>query len=88
MLRQSSHARGYGRDWQAFRLYYARNVKAPLCVKCGGVPDSMHDMHLDHVKPLSQGGARLDERNVQWLCSACHEAKTRSESRVATTVTP
>lgn len=36
-------------------------------------------MHLDHIQPLDQGGARLDPLNVQWLCDCHHTDKTNRE---------
>jgi 5-methylcytosine-specific restriction protein A len=30
----------------------------------------------DHIQELSDGGALLDPRNIQLLCSSCHVSKT------------
>lgn len=38
-------------------------------------------MHIDHIIPLSQGGAKYDEDNLAWRCKTCHDAKTRREQR-------
>jgi len=38
-------------------------------------------MVLDHIKPLSAGGERLSDANVQWLCRDCHAAKTAEDER-------
>ena len=34
---------------------------------------------VDHIKPVSQGGAEFDPANLQTLCRRCHMAKTRAE---------
>lgn len=34
---------------------------------------------VDHVRPLKQGGAALDFRNLQSLCAACHGRKSIEE---------
>ena len=58
--------------WQRFRKWY--RAQHPLCEKCGGVG------HLvDHIKEIKDGGALLDENNVQTLCRKCHAGKTMAE---------
>jgi 5-methylcytosine-specific restriction enzyme A len=32
-------------------------------------------MVVDHIEPLSQGGAALDRSNLQVLCHPCHQGK-------------
>ena len=34
---------------------------------------------VDHITPIKDGGATLDERNLQSLCSPCHNSKTAQE---------
>jgi 5-methylcytosine-specific restriction endonuclease McrA len=34
----------------------------------------MSDLHMDHVMPLSKGGAHIDE-NIQLLCQPCNQSK-------------
>ena len=31
---------------------------------------------VDHIRPISLGGGRLDQRNLQALCHSCHSKKT------------
>lgn len=33
----------------------------------------------DHIVEIKDGGEKLDERNVQLLCHACHQRKTARE---------
>ncbi len=47
------------------------------CAQCG-----KHVPHLefDHIVPYFENGIH-DLSNIQWLCHACHQAKTREEMR-------
>ncbi len=72
--RESAHARGYDRTWQALRLMILR--RSPLCVKCG-----QGASQVDHIVPIRRGGARLDPDNLQPLCHSCHSSKTATEDR-------
>lgn len=49
--------------------------KHPLCCKCEADGRVKAATDLDHVVPLSKGGAD-DETNFQSLCSEHHKAKT------------
>jgi 5-methylcytosine-specific restriction endonuclease McrA len=47
----------------------------PLCeirARCNGAPVD----EVDHIMPISKGGARLDRENLQSTCWACHVWKT------------
>jgi 5-methylcytosine-specific restriction protein A len=74
---RSSCKMGYGRGWQRFRLGYLDDN--PICVRClaGGrvVPATV----VDHIVPLSKGGAHMDEANSQSLCKHHHDLKTATE---------
>ena len=45
------------------------------CVKCG----KAGMLSVDHIKPLSHGGAAFEMANLQSMCKDCHWAKTASE---------
>lgn len=49
------------------------------CQQCGKLVD-LHESHLDHVVPITQGGDDSPE-NLQTLCIGCSKAKTQRESR-------
>ena len=51
----------------------------PLCVYCEAYGRVTMANELDHIVPLSRGGAD-DESNLQGLCSPCHKAKTAAEA--------
>ncbi len=72
LLRPTATQRGYDYAWRKLARTY---IKAhPECAWCGG-----RGALVDHVVPLTQGGARLDRANLQTLCRPCHAAKTRAE---------
>lgn len=77
--RGSAASRGYDATWQKFRRWYASTTPA-ICASCG-LAGASRLMHLDHITPLSEGGARLDAGNVQWLCQSCHNAKTAADGQ-------
>ena len=65
------------KEWRAARKHQLENN--PLCAEClkHGVytPATL----VDHIKPIREGGARLDPRNLQSLCWSCHSAKSIEE---------
>jgi len=65
--RGSSSERGYDKTWQRFRKFYLR--RHPICEKC----EDYKDLHVHHIKPINEGGARLDPDNLMTLCRSCHE---------------
>lgn len=78
--RGSSSERGYDAEWQRVRkLVLARDgyecqLRGPRCTR---VADT-----VDHIIPLSAGGARLDPANLQGACRTDNTAKGgRNHSR-------
>ncbi|MGX8703542.1 MAG: HNH endonuclease [bacterium] len=77
----------FGRRAHANTKFYAstawRRVRAryislhPICEICGRAAAEV----VDHIVPINQGGAPLDESNFQALCSTCHNRKSGRESR-------
>lgn len=51
----------------------------PLCVECERQGRITLATQRDHIKPLAEGGLD-DDSNVQGLCEACHDAKSKAES--------
>lgn len=49
----------------------------PICSACGRAIATV----VDHIIPINQGGAPLDERNFQSLCASCHNKKSGHEAR-------
>ena len=80
-----------GRNWQKYAAKYperqafykshawtwARHqqlLREPNCRICGEPASA-----VDHVVPISQGGAELDADNLQSLCRRHHNSKTTNE---------
>ncbi|MDO8616860.1 MAG: HNH endonuclease [Dehalococcoidia bacterium] len=62
----------YGPDWRKVRDAYI--AEHPLCEKCGAPAQQ-----VDHIIPISRGGARLDPAGLESLCRSCHSRKTAQE---------
>lgn len=77
--RQTASQRGYDAKWRRSRNQYL--ATHPYCEdpydRHGGYPPKARE--VDHITPLTEGGARLDPRNAQALCRGCHERKKRRE---------
>lgn len=93
--RESASKRGYDAVWVRFLASYRRccdldaddpNFAEELlrrnrcgeCWKAGR--DNRQWLEYDHIKPLREGGERLDPANVQPLCSHHHKRKTALEN--------
>lgn len=77
--RGSRHDRGYDAAWERFRrMFLSIN---PLCAKCQTAGRVTEATLVHHVRPLEEGGARLDPDNCQALCRPCHERLHRRTSR-------
>ena len=85
--------KGYGldivwekRDYDKLRLRGRKAVERrkrwlyahPLCVTCEAQGRVRAAVELDHIIPLSKGGAD-DESNLAGLCHLCHELKSLAE---------
>jgi 5-methylcytosine-specific restriction enzyme A len=70
--RPGSRQRGYNIEWQKRRAAFLR--AHPNCVVCGAPA-----VEVDHIKPVSLGGAFWDESNWAARCKSCHSAKTMGE---------
>lgn len=72
--RPNAADRGYAADWQRVRL--AVLCDEPLCRPCRAAGRVTEATLVDHVTPLSEGGARLDRSNLEPMCVGCHARKT------------
>jgi 5-methylcytosine-specific restriction protein A len=83
--RPSAAARGYDGTWAIIAKHWLRahplcgerrdgqlHAEDSLCVQRG-------DRHpadcVDHIRPLTAGGARIDPANLQSLCTRCNVLK-------------
>lgn len=60
------------REWRALMASIKRK-RPHCCEQCGRTGTRLFG---DHIQELKDGGAPLDENNVQLLCGSCHTAKT------------
>ena len=84
----SERIRAFYKSPQWVHCRAAYRFAHPFCAECqrNGKMRSMED--VDHIVPLSRGGAPLDPKNLQSLCRKCHLAKTAAESRKRPTRDP
>jgi len=66
------------RDWEKRRNLTKLRFKS-RCAKCGALAE---DGQADHIVPRFLGGDH-SMPNLQWLCSPCHDEKTREERKLA-----
>jgi 5-methylcytosine-specific restriction enzyme A len=76
--RGTSAERGYDAAWRRFRFGYL--AAHPICVFIDH-PYARQDCQtaatiVDHITPLADGGARLDEHNCRSVCVNCHAKLT------------
>lgn len=53
----------------------------PVCSICQEKGRLSEAVEVDHIVPLSDGGAPYDYDNLQSLCHRCHVIKTAEENR-------
>ena len=57
-------------NWK--HIQKAQLAREPACQGCEQAPA----MCVDHVKPITAGGAKRERSNLQSLCRACHDSKS------------
>ena len=62
------------KEWRLLRSWYMKGH--PLCEECLLKGINTAATMVDHIIEIADGGARLDESNLQALCFACHNRKT------------
>ena len=67
-----------GRHWRRVRALYLQ--QHPLCAECQREGRVVAARVVDHIKPINEGGARYDFRNLQGLCDKCHNKKSGREA--------
>lgn len=64
-------------DWQKVRGEVLR--QEPLCRHCSKAGLTVLANVVDHIIPIKHGGAEFNLENLQPLCVACHNKKTKQE---------
>jgi 5-methylcytosine-specific restriction protein A len=72
--RRSAARRGYDQAWRELRASFLQ--QHPMCCVPGCQERAID---VDHIVRIKDGGARLDEHNLQSFCHRHHSVKTRSE---------
>lgn len=65
------------KPWRSARL--AQLQREPLCVECKRAGIITGANVVDHIRPISQGGAKFDPDNLQSMCKPCHDRKSVQE---------
>ena len=65
------------KEWRSVRRYQLEHF--PLCAECLKAGRYTPATLVDHIKPIREGGARLDMANLQSLCWSCHSQKSIEE---------
>lgn len=69
--RATASDRGYDAQWSKARKAYLK--RHPLCEQCESNSKITPAVLVHHIKPIDQGGARLDPNNFMALCRPHHE---------------
>lgn len=84
--KESRQSRGYGAEWEKVRRVVIERAKG-LCEKCQREGRVTAGKEVDHVvskakaKAMGWSQAKMDHpRNLQFLCTPCHERKTTEET--------
>ena len=77
--RGSARERGYDARWERVRRMHL--AAEPLCRMCHEAGRVTPAVLVDHITPIRDGGAILDDSNLQSLCRACHDTKTAEDVR-------
>jgi 5-methylcytosine-specific restriction endonuclease McrA len=80
--RTSDDGRDRKRFYDSARWKRVREQKLridPLCQGCIAKGRTIAAEHVDHWKPLAEGGHPTDAANLVSLCHSCHSSKTMAE---------
>lgn len=74
-------------EWRSLKAKVTKRDNG-CCYLCGAEPvdpdDPEAEPHeLDHVIPISEGGARRSLDNLGLACTTCHDTKSKAEARRA-----
>lgn len=61
-------------EWRSLRMDVLERDRGK-CQLCGVTRSDGAQLHVDHIVPISKGGAKLDIENLQTLCRDCNLGK-------------
>jgi len=67
------------KEWARLRAKIRKKINH--CELCGA-QDTL--LICDHIVEIKDGGAKLDEKNIQVLCNTCHNNKTYDKKVIRT----
>ena len=67
----------HSKSWQSARKQVLQNE--PLCRTCKENNIIKGANVVDHINPVRLGGDKLDQNNLQPLCTSCHNRKSANE---------
>lgn len=86
----ASWAGGSTRTWRRLRLYVLDRdgFRCQLPAKGGSSSNGgelcgAYATHVDHVVPLSKGGAKYDDRNCRAACASCNLSRGNRDTAPA-----
>ena len=75
-------------DYRSDKFYHSRlwtkcsrwyRADHPLCESCLEAGIIKPTDLVDHIRPIKDGGDKLNPKNMQSLCHACHNRKSKQE---------
>lgn len=69
----------HGRYHGGFPAHMRRQAAQDLPARCNHCGTDRDRLWLDHIIPAAENGPDTID-NAQWLCTHCHNRKTRSEA--------
>ena len=64
----------HSHEWKKKRANFL--IEHPFCIECWKQGRLTKAQIVDHIQPISMGGALLDDENLQSLCPSCHTRKS------------
>ena len=77
--RNTDNSRFY-ESWPWRKLRKSFKEKHPCCIKCEAEGIVRATAYVDHIQRIEDGGAPLDEKNLQPLCKFHHNSKSGKEA--------
>ncbi len=77
MRNRSAYEFYHSAEWRRLRNNFL--IEHPFCEECQRQGRLTKATVVDHIVPIQQGGALLEESNLQALCASCHGSKSIKE---------